>query len=340
MGARAGQALAGALLFALPLDLALANDTMAQLGTQGLTFVRSDRIEMRSEDLFVSPDEIRITYQFHNNGPDDEDVLVAFPMPDIEGSMDFMTSVPTDDPQNLFGFTTTFEGKPVSATFHPYAFAAGIERTQVLLDHKIPLVPHLAATHDAVQALDEPTRRTLRGLGLVMPTEYEEEGKTRIDDIPIWLLRSTYSWHASFPAGKTVTVEHRYKPSLGATAGVSFLNETEDGPARLAATRQKYCLGDDILARLKASGVKDGTWTSYPYVENWISYIWSTGANWAGTVGHFTLTVDKGDPKNLVSFCGENVRKIGPTTFRMEAENWSPPWERELDILLLVPQKP
>ncbi|TIN17032.1 MAG: DUF4424 domain-containing protein, partial [Mesorhizobium sp.] len=47
------------------------------------------------------------------------------------------------------------------------------------------------------------------------------------------------------------------------------------------------------------------------------------------------LTVDKGDPKNLVSFCGENVRKVGPTRFEMTAENFYP--EHDVDILLLAP---
>ena len=49
----------------------------------------------------------------------------------------------------------------------------------------------------------------------------------------------------------------------------------------------------------------------------------TTGGNWAvGTIGKFKLTVDKGDPKALVSFCGDNVKKIGPTTFEMTADGF------------------
>ena len=55
------------------------------------------------------------------------------------------------------------------------------------------------------------------------------------------------------------------------------------------------------------------------YTENWMSYVLSTGANWSGPIGHFSLTVDKGVPENFVSFCGQGVKKVGPTTFRMEA---------------------
>ena len=74
---------------------------------------------------------------------------------------------------------------------------------------------------------------------------------------------------------------------------------------------------------------------SAPYFENWITYIWSTGANWGGPIGKFHLTIDKGDAKNLVSFCWDGkVSKSGPTRFEMSAEDWFPPGH-ELEILIL-----
>ena len=55
-----------------------------------------------------------------------------------------------------------------------------------------------------------------------------------------------------------------------------------------------------------------------------------------GPIEKFTLTIDKGDPKNLVSFCWDGaVKKVGPTTFKMEAKDWYPPWDHELEILIL-----
>jgi hypothetical protein len=73
-----------------------------------------------------------------------------------------------------------------------------------------------------------------------------------------------------------------------------------------------------------------------PYlVENWISYVLTTGANWAGPIKTFTLVVDKGESDNYVSFCGTDVKKTGPTTFEMTATDFYP--EKDLDILLLVP---
>jgi hypothetical protein len=70
-------------------------------------------------------------------------------------------------------------------------------------------------------------------------------------------------------------------------------------------------------------------------VENWISYVLTTGANWEGSIKNFKLIVDKGESGNYVSFCGKGVRKTGPTTFEMNATDFTP--DKDLDILLLVP---
>src|SRR5512139_3371967 len=51
--------LAVAALAALP---ALANDTSAELSTGGLIFVRNDDVEMLSEDLAISAQEVRVHY--------------------------------------------------------------------------------------------------------------------------------------------------------------------------------------------------------------------------------------------------------------------------------------
>ena len=106
--------LAGVALATLSLPV-LANDTTAQLGAGGLIFVQNYTVQMLSEDLYVSPEEVRVKYEFKNTADTAEHVLVAFPMPDIAGSGDFMVAIPTDDTENLFGFETTFNGEAVDA---------------------------------------------------------------------------------------------------------------------------------------------------------------------------------------------------------------------------------
>jgi len=103
-----------------------------------------------------------------------------------------------------------------------------------------------------------------------------------------------------------------------------------------AGYRAKYCMDEDFLAAVTAAHKERPGEFSAPFSEERISYILTTGGNWAaGTIGKFKLTVDKGNPKALVSFCGDNVKKTGPTTFEMTANDFYP--EHDIDILILDP---
>jgi hypothetical protein len=316
---------------------ASANDTTAELGTGGLAFISTDELKMESEDLFVSPDEIRVKYEFRNLTDEAQDVLVAFPLPDIEGSGDFNVAIPQWDEENFFGFTTTFNGEPVEATLHQYAFAFNLDQTDVLRGMGVPLEPFGEAVHTALKALGDDQIAQLLHLGLIIPMQYGDGNNNWVTEYePVWTLRSTYSWEAHFEPGELAEVVHTYQPSVGGTVAVTFLSPPDEYGDRPADYKKRFCTDDDLIKTLKKTLTAPDEYWSAPYTESWISYIWSTGNNWAGPIGKFTLTVDKGDADNLVSFCWDGkVTKTGPTTFRMEAKDWFPPYGRELDILIL-----
>src|SRR6185437_14196398 len=126
--------------------------------------------------------------------------------------------------------------------------------------------------------------------------------------------------------------------SVGGTVATTFLAPPSGGEDRGAEYRKKYCTDDDFVRAMRKSLKDPKDSYSAPYVENWMSYVWSTGANWNGPIHDFHLTIDKGDPKALVSFCWDGkVEKSGPTTFEMRATDFSPPQDHELEILLLKP---
>ena len=318
-----------------------ANDTLAELGAGGLVFVTSPAIEMESEDLFVSPEKVEVTYRFINRGESDESALVAFPMPEVTGSEDVMVNLPGDDPANLFGFSTTVSGAPVAAGLHQYAFALGIDRSALLARLNIPLAPFGAATEKALAALKPEDQQQLVDLGLVRRWTYDAGQGETTTLFPVWTLRSAYSWQALFPAGKTVTIVHRYRPSVGGTVATTFLAPPDltGGEDRPRLYREKYCTDERFIRTVRKSLRDPADPYSAPYLENWIDYIWSTGANWNGPIRNFHLTIDKGDARNLVSFCWDgDVTKTGPTRFEMRAVDWYPPPGRELNILILNPQ--
>ena len=73
--------------------------------------------------------------------------------------------------------------------------------------------------------------------------------------------------------------------------------------------------------------------TGAPFAEERIEYILKTAANWSGPIKEFRLVVDKGDADNLVSFCGEDVKKIGDTQFEVKKTDFVP--DGDLAILIL-----
>jgi hypothetical protein len=64
----------------------LANDSIAELGAGGIVLSRSDVVAMEKEDLFISMEKVEVDYVFRNQSDEDVNAVVAFPMPDIEGS--------------------------------------------------------------------------------------------------------------------------------------------------------------------------------------------------------------------------------------------------------------
>lgn len=320
---------------------ALANDTMSTLGAGGLIFLTSEEVKMASEDLYVSPDTVRVKYEFTNTSNKDVEALVAFPMPDITGSPEFMVSLPTEDTENLFGFATQFEGKPVEAELHQYAFATNLDYTKYLTDLGVPLTPFGDATIAAIDQLSDEQKQALFRRGLVVPMEFDSGQGWQKEYYPVWTLKSTYTWNALFPANETVDVEHSYKPSVGGTVAVTFLAPPYEDYDPATEYKKKYCTDEPFIKAVKKTLPNPDEPYSAPFTESWLSYIWSTGGNWQGSIGTFKLTIDKGKPENLVSFCWDGeVKKTSPTTFEMEATDWWPPYGRELEVLILNRTEP
>jgi hypothetical protein len=97
---------------------------------------------MRSEDLYVSAKEIRVTYRFFNRAAQDRTVTVAFPMPDV--TLDFidgMTAVPHPGSENFLDFSTKADGKPVTTEVENKAFGNGVDQTAQLRKLGVPLYP-------------------------------------------------------------------------------------------------------------------------------------------------------------------------------------------------------
>ena len=106
---------------------------MSQLGTGGLVFVTSDDVSMDSEDLSVGPEQVKVVYQFTNTRQRRTSTRWwRSRCPTSPATAISWCRCPTEDADNLFGFTTTFDGEPVDSTLHQYAFAVGVDQTALL----------------------------------------------------------------------------------------------------------------------------------------------------------------------------------------------------------------
>jgi Domain of unknown function (DUF4424) len=170
-------------------------------------------------------------------------------------------------------------------------------------------------------------------VGLAEIDEYATSANGGIEQHlePRWTLKTTYYWQQTFPAKQELVIEHRYRPSVGASAGSSV---GANYPSDLRAYRAKYCMDSAFVAAARraqqAAAKANNTYVS----ERRIDYVLKTGANWAGAIGDFMLTVDKGTPDNLVSFCATGVQKISATQFRARYRDFTP--TADLAVLILT----
>jgi hypothetical protein len=325
---------AGALLGSTA--AAWGNDTTAELRTGGLVFVQTEAITMAEEKLYISPSKVRVEYRFHNNTAKDVEALVAFPVPDIHSGTDSPVSYDANAGDNFLGFEVTQDGKPINTTLQQQAFSGGVDLTAELKADNVPLMPDSEASLAALLKLSPEKIEQLESLGLIRVEQWDEGNGMKDHIVPQWTLKSVYWWKTVYPANSDVVVKHSYNTSVGGTVDVTYLDENgQPKGERFDEYVKRFCI-DANMVKVAQKNWKATQANKGPiYVENWISYILTTGNNWGGPIGAFTLTIDKGDPKNVVSFCGDGVTKTGATKFEMKKTDFYP--ERDLDILLLVP---
>lgn len=322
-----------ALTVALPCA-ALANDTEAALGLGGLLFERNDQIVMESEDLFLSPDRVRVRYQYRNTGAKPVTILVAFPLPDVP----------------LTGVDPDWEGRAYP-DWEQYGMKTRVDGVDVQL-MRID-IPKLEGKDISarLRTLGWPTRywederfaQTLRTMSADDKSEYVGEGLLTTDGMaaqevrPAWTVSTSYVRTQTFAPGVPVTVEHSYYPQTGGTVTTgldrSARDESMAGPEGYEA---RFCVDQPFLRgydrqRYRADGsINEAVFPT----ETWLSYVLKTGANWKGPIKRFKLTVDKQDPRKLVSLCMDGLTKISPTRFEVVKTDFEP--AQDIDVLFIT----
>jgi hypothetical protein len=308
------------LLAATP---ASANDSTAAIGIGGLTLVRSETIRLDQQELFIGRDEVRVNYVFTNTSGSDIETLVAFPLPDLVQS----PAARTPSFARELNFRTTVEGQPAQLQLVQRATLRGQDITARLQGLNLPLVGSEDSFSPAVNRLSQDVRAALIRDGLIV--DGGNDGRTRFWDA-LWTVHTTVTRRQTFPAGRSIRVEHSYRPVAGGRVG-GGLDPGQRRSAEFRQQRQRQCIDDAFLAGLDQRRAAAGGQAEYS--EVWLQYVLRPGANWAGPIRDFRLVVDKGNPRSLVSFCANGARRLDDRRFEVRYQNFTP--DRDLDILIV-----
>lgn len=302
---------------------AFANDSTAEKAAGGLVLTRTDAIDMVSEDLYVSPQQVRVAYVFRNRTNAPIRTTVAFPMPDRD--LDEMSLSDTNYPGE---FRTLVDGQPVTMQVERRALLNGVDHTAMLAGLGIPVQtgdPASDVLTRALLRLRPADRRRLIEMGLA--------GDGGGDLHPMWTVKETYYWEQVFPAGRDLNVRHSYTPGTGGSVAVALSFPDYRNSAEGRAEQRRYCTDRAFLTALDRMAGRDPQ--RIVVTQQNLSYILTTGGNWRSPIGRFRMVVDKLNPRAIMSFCGEGVRRISPTRFEIRRRNWRP--TRDLHVLIAVP---
>lgn len=338
-----------AALFALSLPAA-ANDGWGGLSATGLTFGQTDAVALLAEDLFISPEKVSVDYLFRNTTDADVTGEVIFPLPPVpvwsgyEGMMNLPEDLTRD---NLVEFTAVVDGRSVAVKIDRIAVLEepwdenrppsaqydnpGRDVTADLERLGLPLTLEVETLRAALMALGPEQRAEATALGLAEYIAADPAAGLPEEVWAAWSIVTRYHWTQTFPAGEEVWVHHDY---LNLPPGGLFYwsEPPEDWQDQL---REMYCIdAGTSKAILKALEQPDPESGNYGTAFN-ISYVLRTANSWAGPIGRFRLTLDKGAVENVISLCAEGVRKTGPTTFVVEKTDYTP--EQDLQVLVVVP---
>lgn len=301
---------------------AQANDSTALLGAGGLELTTSPDIVMAKEDLFLSSKAVRVQYEFRNEGKSDITTRVAFPLPLVEQGAATNVDLPAREHENFVDFRVVVDGKDIHPQLEQRAIMAdGRDVTDILAAAGIPPNSFLPGWDEKLKALPQNVWMKLVRDGLFEVDEKEAESRPEYIS-PAWKLKATFHWEQTFPAGKVLRVHHSYMPIVGSSFVAESYDRSEDF--------KPYCLDADGNAGLRRkmrelkAKAKDHPDMSPLLVMREVDYVLTTGANWKGPIEDFHLTIDKEDPKAILSLCMEGLKKTGPTTFELERKNFAP----------------
>ena len=221
-------------------------------------------------------------------------LTVAFPLPDIDLAEADNYAFPVGDPNNFVGFETKVDGKPIALTMNQRAMLGDKDVSAALRSGRRAAAADRRAREAHSRAARRRRAKSWSSKVCLVQSGSNERGR------PIygaaWTVKMSAVRQQTFPPGKPVLVEHRYKTSLGVsvdTCCARGCGRTRRWTRKSSAIASSTASSDAFLAALDKMGGAAEPNTGK--LREWrISYVFKTGANWAGPIKAFRLVVDKG----------------------------------------------
>ena len=305
------------LMLLLLAGAAHANDSTGTVSTSGIKYLKNPHIDMQSEDLYISKNQIRVHYKFKNTSSQDITETVLFPLPIVPAATvsDFADTKGLVDSFRIYA-----DGKPVRPQAHVRAY---FERSNGSL---VDVTADLKKCGLSDQELMHPWTKKQDGekidskIGACRSAKVQSMLSKQTDELSYWSSQIIYSWKQTFKANSVTEIKHQYTPLVGG----SFLPSLKAKDSK--AFIDEYCMDENFLKNFK--NVKGGS-----KVYHHLGYVLTTGANWAKPIGKFTLTIDR-EPNTVLSLCWDkSLRKVGPNRFQAVKENFLP--KKDLDIIFV-----
>jgi len=308
------------VLLAMSGAVARANDSFSEVGAGGIRFLKRSDIILQTEVLTITQKKVDVAYQFLNPTPQDVTIEVAFPIPDYHYDPEYGTAQFDD-------FSVEVDGEHLVCQKVVKAELDGKDVTKVIQETGLPVADLKAiggkGKESPADRLPVQTLHRFEALGLLVKDQ--DYGW-----MPLWSVSVVYHWQQRFPAGKVTRVHHTYTPWTGgdyfylaspeAWGAKSFAAECAPGPQELKKLFPKARKEDDAVYR------------------TWVQYILTTGDNWNGPIGEFTLIVPK-SPKETVAICSDLPRATAASDkVEVHAKGYSP--KKELRVYFLSTEPP
>jgi hypothetical protein len=263
-----------------------ADGPFPEFAAGGLVFHEAVDIAIERQDLFVSPDGVRVSYVYRSDAKTTQEVTLTFPMPPVpvEGGPGYLGGgeINDQDPRNYMHFTVLVNGKPVEALLHDYAYVGKEDVGSALEAAGLLLLMSDEEASSRIAALTGDEFFALEEKGIV-----SRSGDDPPYFAPLWRYQAVYEWRQSFPPGET-TIEIAYRPLTSS-------------PAELDDTT--YCVDETLRAEIAARKARGETVEAAT-----LGYILTAPPYWKGSIETYSLTVDKGnedesEAATVASFC-------------------------------------